>query len=139
MHVSNALDLTVGEDRPGLARAPTCGLPWLLTFTMLLFIPILARPASARTLKESLEAVAASDEFQEIVAGEGIRVDLRYAGTNNFVGANLYGSFNRLFLRTIAAEKLRKAAALLRRLDPKYDLIVFDGLRPRSVQWELWK
>jgi D-alanyl-D-alanine dipeptidase len=51
----------------------------------------------------------------------------------------LYGNFKRAYLRKIAAVKLEKAVELLQSSHAGYRLIVFDALRPRSVQWKLWE
>lgn len=103
------------------------------------FILFLAAPARAATVEESMRFVSSSPEYAEIGAADGVAVDLRYATANNFVGRNLYGDFDRAFLHKIAAAKLLGAAERLGRIEPEYRLVIFDALRPRSVQWILWK
>ena len=66
-------------------------------------------------------------------------IDLRYASTNNFVGQDMYGPFKRLFLHKRAADKLKAAIALLKHEHPGYKFVIYDGLRPRSVQYVLWQ
>jgi len=80
----------------------------------------------------------AQSEFVDISAIPGVRIDLRYASTNNFLGVNLYGSFTTPYLHRKAAEKLAKAAALLQQEKPGWSLLVLDALRPRSVQRIFW-
>ena len=105
-----------------------------------LLVPLLASPGlQARTVEESLAELASSTEFVEITERDGVKLDLRYATARNFTGRNLYGGFRRLYLHGIAAEKLRRAVGILRRSHPGYRLLIFDGLRPRSVQWQLWE
>jgi D-alanyl-D-alanine dipeptidase len=99
---------------------------------------LLFAPAWAST-QDSLNFLLKSDDYREITAADGVVIDLRYAGTNNFVGQNLYGPFNRLFLHKRAADKLKAAVALLKHEHHGYKFIVYDGLRPRSVQYLLWK
>lgn len=70
---------------------------------------------------------------------DGLVVDLRYASTNNFLGRNIYGSFDRLLLHAIAAAKLRDAVARLASRRPNLKLLVFDGLRPNRVQQVFWE
>lgn len=96
-------------------------------------------PAGAATTQDSLDFLLKSDDFREVTAADGVVVDLRYAGTNNFTGENLYGPFNRLFLHKRAADKLKAAAALLKHEHHGFKFIIFDGLRPRSVQYVLWQ
>lgn len=112
--------------------------PRVLFFAAGLAVAAPAFPAGATDVAQSLRFVAASPDFSEIVPADGIALDLRYATADNFVGRNLYGEFDRAFLHRIAAAKLRRAAALLRELRPDHRLVVFDALRPRSVQAVLW-
>lgn len=104
----------------------------------LLLVLTFAAPVGAATTKDSLDFLLKSDDFREITAADGVVIDLRYAGTDNFTGQNLYGPFNRLFLHKRAADKLKAAVALLKHEHHGYKFIIYDGLRPRSVQYLLW-
>lgn len=95
-------------------------------------------PAVATTPTESLHYITTNAEYQEIKPSDQIALELRYATTNNFVGVNLYGDFNHAFLHRDAAVKLERAAELLAAQHPGYKLLIFDALRPRSVQRLLW-
>ena len=59
-----------------------------------------------------------------------IKFDIRYAGTNNFLGVPFYTE-NRAFLQRPAAEGLLRAHRKLKSLG--YGLLIFDGYRPWSV------
>lgn len=96
-------------------------------------------PAWAATTQDSLDFLLKSDDFREITAADGVVIDLRYATTNNFVGQDMYGPFTRLFLHKRAVDKLKAAMALLKHEHPGYKFVIYDGLRPRSVQYVLWK
>ena len=65
-----------------------------------------------------------------------IVVDLKYATTDNFTGQVLY-DVPRCFLRRATAERLARVQARLRKLG--LGLKIWDGYRPRSVQWKMWK
>jgi D-alanyl-D-alanine dipeptidase len=93
---------------------------------------------SATTVGESLQTVSTSINYIEVKSTDAIALELRYATTNNFTGQNLYGVFNHAYLQKSAAEKLIRAAANLKMVQPKYKLLIFDVLRPRSVQHLLW-
>jgi len=95
-------------------------------------------PVWATTTQDSLDFLLKSDDFREITAADGVVIDLRYASPNNFVGQDLYGPFKRLFLHKRAADKLKAAIALLKHEHPGYKFVIYDGLRPRSVQYLLW-
>lgn len=132
-------------------KPKTCTLPVLIViplnmhnFSMRGFLLLAAMAAvspatPADPLDESLRYVQSSKDYAELAQSGGLAIDLRYATTNNFVGKNMYGRFNRAFLHRIAADKLAKAEQNLRRDYPKYRLVVFDALRPRSVQYLLWE
>lgn len=65
-----------------------------------------------------------------------IRIDLRYATADNFVGRPMYRS-SKCFLRREVAERLSKVQDELEKLG--LGLKVWDGYRPLSVQKEFWK
>lgn len=89
-------------------------------------------------MSASLNFLMASDDFVELVEGDEFHIDLRYGSANNFVGRDMYGSFRRAFLHRVAAEKLNRASAHLRQAHPGCRFIIFDALRPRSIQRILW-
>lgn len=64
-----------------------------------------------------------------------IRLDIRYATDNNFLGTPLYDR-PRAMLQRPAAEALARANALLRPL--RYTLLVFDAYRPWYVTKIFW-
>jgi zinc D-Ala-D-Ala dipeptidase len=106
---------------------------WLLMLAV--GLPLASHAAS---INESLKSVQSSKDYIEIIPSPGLVIDLRYATRNNFMGRNLYGEFNRAYLHRITADKLGKAVLNLRAIHPKYQLVIFDALRPRSVQYVLW-
>ncbi len=67
-----------------------------------------------------------------------IQVELRYATVNNFMGAIMYDSIDRLYLQRDVALKLKKAQEILKKIHPTYSLLVYDGVRPLSVQQKMW-
>src|SRR5579859_1656590 len=103
-----------------------------------LLLALCAAPALAASPQDSLNFLLKSDDFREVTPADGVVIDLRYASTNNFVGQDMYGPFKRLFLHKRAADKLKAAIALLKHDHPGYKFVIFDGLRPRSVQYVLW-
>ncbi len=84
-----------------------------------------------KMLEDNPDYVDLSD-FQNVV------IDLKYATTDNFMGINMYGSFNRAFLHKDATAKFREAAGALGEERPGWSFVVFDALRPHSVQWVMW-
>ena len=84
------------------------------------------------------EDIAGSEEFRRLASIAGIGVDLRYAGTNNFVGRDLYSPFDCAWLHHEAAAALETAVAWLAEHAPGHTLLVLDALRPQRVQQQLW-
>lgn len=64
-----------------------------------------------------------------------IRLDIRYATKNNFLGRSVYKQA-RAFLQRPAAEALVRVNAALRRQG--YGLVIFDGYRPWAVTKTFW-
>lgn len=63
-----------------------------------------------------------------------IRVELKYATTDNFVGKNMYGDLTRAYLNHAFAKKVLKAQDILKKRNPNYTLLIYDAARPISVQ-----
>ncbi len=84
------------------------------------------------------EQLPSCNDFEHLAAVPGIAVDLRYAGTANFVGRNLYGALDCAWLHRLAAQGLRQSAQWLSARAPGCRLIVLDALRPHRVQQVLW-
>lgn len=67
-----------------------------------------------------------------------IIVDLMYAGSNNFVGEDMYGTLRKAYIHPEAGKGLIKAQAALTKEHPGYRLKVCDAARPISVQRKMW-
>ena len=73
-------------------------------------------------------------DIREIIPG--IILDIRYATPNNFTGRPLYTSADCFLARDVAIA-LKNVQEDLKRQG--YQLKIFDGYRPLSVQKEMWK
>ena len=67
-----------------------------------------------------------------------IQVDLKYASSDNFLGEDVYYGLKRCYLQPIVAEMLADAQSILSKLHPDLSLLIFDGVRPQSVQFRMW-
>lgn len=76
-----------------------------------------------------------SDLVELIHLDNTIRLDIRYATSNNLAGKPVY-SEARAFLQRPAAEALVRVNTELKKLG--YQLLVFDGYRPWSVTKHFW-
>ena len=85
-----------------------------------------------------VEDIAADPAFRHLSTLQGVPIDLRYVGSNNFAGRSLYGRLDCAWLRREAAEGLEVAAAWLHTQRPGWRLRVLDALRPQRVQEAIW-
>ncbi len=87
-------------------------------------------------------------ELDKEMAGKGlvdistldpsIQISLKYSTTDNFMGEQLYDGLTKAWLHPIAAYMLAKAQLYLRQEFPSYSLLVYDAVRPMSVQKKMW-
>lgn len=68
-----------------------------------------------------------------------IYVDLKYASSDNFMKMVLYDTIRRAYLQKDVAARLGKCQEYLSTLNKDYHLLVYDGVRPVSVQWKMWR
>ncbi|WP_192347708.1 M15 family metallopeptidase [Algoriphagus sp. Y33] len=75
-------------------------------------------------------------DVEEVIPG--IKVELKYSTTDNFFGKDVYGDLTKAYLQPEVADRLKNAQEMLRGQFPDYILLVYDGVRPLSVQQILW-
>ena len=112
-----AAQRTVQESPPPAVETPT---PSSIALPTPPVLPI--RPADDELLRVQAEL-------------PGIRVDLRYAGENNFTGRVIY-DVSEAWLRYGTVQKLRAAEESLNAQG--YELLIWDAFRPQSAQYVLW-
>ncbi|WP_394336579.1 M15 family metallopeptidase [Algoriphagus lacus] len=104
-----------------------------------------------REILDQSESLASRDSISDLesmlfaqglvdieVAVPGIRVELKYSTTDNFFGRDVYGDLVRCFLQPEVAEMVKKAQEDLKKQYPNLTLLIYDGVRPLSVQQILW-
>ena len=67
-----------------------------------------------------------------------IRLDLIYSTTDNFVGEDMYGDFDKAYFEKGFAERICEAHRLLRKEYPGYSLLIYDASRPISIQRRMY-
>src|SRR5215469_8038847 len=87
---------------------------------------------------DDLVRLTPDERYADVSKIKNVRVNLKYASTDNFMGENVYGEFHSCILQTIAAEKFRNAARILKEERPGWKFLVLDCLRPRSLQTKLF-
>ena len=95
----------------------------------------LMAPALAQGPPVETGAFRQPDLVELVKLDPTIRLDIRYATKNNFLGKKVYKE-KRAFLQRPAAEALVRVNQKLRAKG--YGLIVFDGYRPWSVTKAFW-
>lgn len=73
----------------------------------------------------------------EVIIPE-IYVDLKYSTTDNFFGKDVYGELDRCYLQPVVSEMLKKSHEKLQADHPDLTFLIYDGVRPQSVQQILW-
>lgn len=107
---------------------------------LLLSLPALAQKKAPARMPAGMPVDAKArrqpDLVELITLDPTIKLDIRYATSNNFVGRPVYTEA-RAFLQRPAAEALLRAHRALRKQG--YGLLIFDGYRPWSVTKLFWE
>lgn len=69
---------------------------------------------------------------------KSIFVELKYATSDNFMGIVLYDRLKNAYLQKDVAERLSKVQDFLSEIKPGFHLLIYDALRPVSVQQKMW-
>ena len=67
-----------------------------------------------------------------------IVTELRYSTDQNFLGKDVYGEFEKGYIRPEYGPGLARAQAELHDLKPGFCLVIYDAVRPRGVQQQMW-
>jgi D-alanyl-D-alanine dipeptidase len=76
-------------------------------------------------------------DIQQINAS--IQIDLKYTTTDNFLREKLYKRLQKAYLQKDVAVRLSEVQKELSRQYPGYQLLIYDAVRPVSVQEKMWK
>ncbi|WP_413578046.1 M15 family metallopeptidase [Bdellovibrio sp. HCB290] len=77
--------------------------------------------------------------FREITDSEQVSLELKYATADNFMGKDVYEGFDRCFVAPLAYEMFMRACDNLKKKHPSLKFLVWDALRPRSIQAQFYK
>ena len=69
---------------------------------------------------------------------KNIKIDLKYSTPDNFMKKVLYDSIQCAYLQEAVAKRLARCQEYLTELDSSLHLLIYDAVRPRSVQWDMW-
>ena len=94
----------------------------------------------AQKKAENLESYFQTKNLVNVSAMDNsIRSELKYATADNFTKTILYDTLLNIYLHPLAADKLIKAQKYLKTIHPDYSLLVYDAVRPLSVQKKMYK
>ena len=105
-------------------------------FTAFLFCLILVSCAFAQDVPPKEENKREADLVELTKLDKTIKLDIRYATANNFVGRPVYPEA-RAFLQRPAAEALVRVHKLLKK--EGLGLVIFDGYRPWTITKLFWE
>lgn len=86
--------------------------------------------------KEKINGLENLTDIQSL--NPSIQIDIKYATTDNFMHKQLYFNINKIYLQPDVALRLSKCQKFLKKINPDYSLLVYDGVRPLSVQKAMW-
>ena len=108
-----------------------------LIFALFLLVFILTSEKNKSTeLKKVRKGFEKLLDIQSL--DSSIRVDLKYATTDNFMKKRLYFDIDKAYLQKVIAQRFIKCNTYLKTLHPNYSLLVYDAARPRSIQQAMW-
>ncbi len=108
----------------------------LLVFTVTALCLIIFSYASAQTGPPKEQNKREADLIELIKLDKSIKLDIRYATANNFVGRAVYPEAH-AFLQRPAAEALVRVHKLLKK--EGLGLVIFDGYRPWAITKLFWE
>lgn len=99
------------------------------------------KASTQQILSEKLKDSTVISQFDLVdiqSLNKSIFVDLKYATSDNFMGIVLYERLKKAYLQKDVAERLSKVQGYLSQLKPGFHLLIYDALRPVSVQQKMW-
>ncbi|MEL6851867.1 MAG: M15 family metallopeptidase [Bacteroidota bacterium] len=66
-------------------------------------------------------------------------IDMKYSTKDNFMAEDVYEDFAECYLQKEVAERLSKAQDLIMAKHPRIRLLIYDCVRPRTVQHKMWE
>jgi len=111
-----------------------------MVLIILNLLSVLALPVGGNLFAESRvgESLQNRKEFVIVQESSSVTIQLKYASVDNFMKENLYGEFTSCYLHMDAFAKFQKAVAKLKEIKPRWKFVLYDCLRPRSIQYKFW-
>lgn len=95
--------------------------------------------ATLKKEQQTKDSLYRSQDFVDVQSlNANIFIDLKYAGPDNFMKQRLYFKLNKAYLQKDVAERLARCQHYLTEIDTGLHLLIYDALRPVSVQQRMW-
>jgi zinc D-Ala-D-Ala dipeptidase len=94
---------------------------------------VIPENTGAKMILHGGDTLVCVDHFNKAIWWE-----LKYATSDNFMKRVLYDTIRKVYVQIDVARRLAKCQDYLTGRNPDYHLLVYDGLRPLSVKWEMW-
>ncbi len=111
----------------------------IFLYCCLLLLPYVLFAQQQKTASSFEEYLQTQELVNVNALDSSIRVDMKYSTTDNFTKTILYDSLANIYLHPLAAKKLVAAQKYLKTLHPDYSLLVYDAIRPLSVQRKMYR
>lgn len=92
-----------------------------------------AKPEKIHWILNGKDTLVCVDSFNKNIWWE-----LKYATKDNFMHRVLYDTMQKVYVQIDVARRLAKSQEYLTGRNKDFHLLVYDGVRPLSVQWEMW-
>lgn len=109
-----------------------------LAALLFLILCVVSVPSHELDVEQLKSQLLLNSDLVEITHWPDLKISLKYSTTDNFLNKDLYGDFEQAWLHKNAADKLKKAIALLKTRCRECKLVIYDALRPRRVQKKMW-
>ena len=103
---------------------------------MTLTLLSLAATAGEKRAQMPLSEVPGLVDAQAAIPG--LKVELKYSTTDNFIKTDVYGDLEQCYLQSETVDMLKKVSEHLKAMRPDLSLLAYDCVRPVSVQRQMW-
>jgi D-alanyl-D-alanine dipeptidase len=107
-------------------------------FLFLVFLPSLSIAQTSSQLPDVEKKIVSQGLVDIQKIDPSIKVELKYATSDNFMKKKVYTELSRAYLQEETARMLAKAHQYLKEAKPGFRFLVYDAARPNSVQYDLW-
>ena len=125
--------------REPVSKCASSVVPFCLRILLLVVCISLAYSPCYPSSSNQSEQYVVEDMVDVSQLNSSIIIQLAYSTPNNFLNSDVYGDLETCYLRREVAKMLQRAQLVLDQQRKVYKLILYDCLRPRLVQYDMWR